>query len=68
MPTLWVRYQVREVCNDGTRKFIPHHATDRDTGINNYNQKDIESARHYARSLGVPAFIVKITEEPIEQF
>lgn len=69
MSTRWIRYQVRETCNDGSgKKFIPHFATDRDTGQVNYDARDVESAKHYAVGLGVPSYVVQVTEQVIAQY
>lgn len=68
MPSQWIRYQVREHSSDSGKKFIPHFARDRDTGVVHYDPKDLESARVYAMHLGVSSYIVQITESVIEQF
>lgn len=62
----WIRYQVRE--NLPQRKFKPHYSMDRETGAHNYDSRDAESAKEYAQSLGIPAYVIQLTEEMICQY
>lgn len=68
MSQQWIRYQVRVNNTTGPQKFTPHFARNRDTGVENYDPRNLESAKEYAETLGQGAYVVEVTESVVAQY